>query len=341
MRAFLGDSSVKSQYIKQIKKQIRSGEVLRGHYPAWNGNSGTPVGCTIQCSVNTHKQFEQQLGIPESLAYLEDEIFQGLPDQRAATWPRDFLEAIPVGADLSKVWHYFAAWLIRDSGLVTQLPYSASWKSCSIVLPLHFRAATGQSPALQEWMRASRLAYNASQSYFPESILSAIRRGERVSDEEFEQALIWTSQAARAVVWSARATGYLLSKKTSHATHAARCAAFTVRAATRSAALIAGAKTARAVRKTGWFAAWEKLAEAREQLAAASQTEAWPMFLWLNASCCGVEVQAGGGWEAAQAAAEAKAWFTWQSAHVAMAEKLLDLLQWFSATPEPDSTKLE
>ena len=50
------------------------------------------------------------------LARLEDGIFENLPDDLAMTWPQRFLEAIPVGADLSQVGDKFLHWLCRRSG---------------------------------------------------------------------------------------------------------------------------------------------------------------------------------------------------------------------------------
>ena len=53
------------------------------------------------------------------LAYLEDRIFQGLPEADAMAWPRRFSEAIPPGADLSMVGPRFLHDLLAaDDGAV-------------------------------------------------------------------------------------------------------------------------------------------------------------------------------------------------------------------------------
>lgn len=58
--------------------------------------------------------YEQRTGIPRVLGKLQDRIFRGLPHDDCASFAGDFLEAIPVGADIANVWSEFVQWLLVD-----------------------------------------------------------------------------------------------------------------------------------------------------------------------------------------------------------------------------------
>jgi non-ribosomal peptide synthetase component F len=51
------------------------------------------------------------------LAWLEDVIFEGLPNRLAKTWPERFLSSIAPGRDLSPVGWQFLHWLLTESRL--------------------------------------------------------------------------------------------------------------------------------------------------------------------------------------------------------------------------------
>ena len=60
------------------------------------------------------EEYESRFGIPKRLAHLEEQIFDGLPNAEAKSWPIRFMSAINVGADLSTVWRDFVIWLLID-----------------------------------------------------------------------------------------------------------------------------------------------------------------------------------------------------------------------------------
>ncbi len=60
------------------------------HFVTSNGAYGEP-----------HIQSGEGLNVPKELMQINDWIFEGLTAAEAVTWPRDFLKAIQVGADLS------------------------------------------------------------------------------------------------------------------------------------------------------------------------------------------------------------------------------------------------
>lgn len=110
MKAFHNDLKIKRKYLARIKAHAKIDELIKGTY--WEKGKGCAIGCTIHSG--DHASYETELGIPRRLALLEDVLFEGLPKNLAKKWPTRFLKAIPVGADLSKVWNKFAIWLLLD-----------------------------------------------------------------------------------------------------------------------------------------------------------------------------------------------------------------------------------
>jgi len=100
MLAFHNESKVKDKYVDRVNTHFLADEIIKGIY--WENGKGCAVGCTIHGKY--HKNYETELGIPRILAYLEDKIFESLPNDNAKAWPKQFLEAINVGSDLSTVW---------------------------------------------------------------------------------------------------------------------------------------------------------------------------------------------------------------------------------------------
>jgi len=99
MKAFLESVEVKEKYLARVHAHAKADEFIKGIY--WEGGKGCAVGCTIHS--DDHAAYEDELGIPEWLAHLEDTIFEGLPNERAKLWPVEFLEAVNVGADLNSI----------------------------------------------------------------------------------------------------------------------------------------------------------------------------------------------------------------------------------------------
>lgn len=144
MIAFHGDDKIKAEYIARVRAHREADQLVQG-YGYWQGGRGCAVGCTMHTDSEPHEAYETTLGIPARLAYLEDCIFESLPVDQSRLWPEKFLGAIPVGKDLSRVWHQFSAWLLSESGLLTIT--HANRDAINLVASLHGRAATGESVA--------------------------------------------------------------------------------------------------------------------------------------------------------------------------------------------------
>jgi hypothetical protein len=113
MLSYHSDAAVKARYLSRVVAHAAADEITKGQY--WEGGKGCAVGCTIHGS--SHEDYERELGIPQMLAWLEDVIFEGLPNRLAKTWPERFLSSISPGRDLSRVGWQFLHWLLTESGL--------------------------------------------------------------------------------------------------------------------------------------------------------------------------------------------------------------------------------
>jgi hypothetical protein len=112
MLSYHSDPAIKSRYLARVEGHAAADEIIEGRY--WEAGKGCAVGCTVHG--DSHDDFERELGIPQVLAWLEDVIFEGLPNRLAKTWPERFLSAIEPGSDLSRVAWQLLHWLLTDSG---------------------------------------------------------------------------------------------------------------------------------------------------------------------------------------------------------------------------------
>ena len=103
MKAYLNDATLKEKTITDMKADIKAELLVKGHY--WNGTNGCFVGCVIRGY--SHADFEVKLGIPRILARLADRLFDGVTYDESKKFAINFLEAIPVGVDLTSVWDKF------------------------------------------------------------------------------------------------------------------------------------------------------------------------------------------------------------------------------------------
>ena len=110
MLAFTNSVMNKDQLIDRLQAHFDADEIIKGVY--WEDGKGCAVGCSIHSS--NHSLFEPMFGIPSSLAFLQDRIFEGLPNEEAKKFPLEFCNSIRSGADLSKVIYKFCAWVLSD-----------------------------------------------------------------------------------------------------------------------------------------------------------------------------------------------------------------------------------
>jgi hypothetical protein len=152
--AFHGKKSIKDKYLKRVKAHYDADEIAHGIY--WENGKGCAVGCTVENNSDAHEAMEKELGIPQILAYLEDVLFEEMKNGDAKQFPLQFLEAIPVGADLSKIVPQLVIWQFEDAehGLrnikeVQEDKEAMGW--CEEVVALYKRELTGDKPTEDEY----------------------------------------------------------------------------------------------------------------------------------------------------------------------------------------------
>lgn len=109
--AFHNDPAIRTTYMERVRAHAAADQIVQG-YGYWMDGKGCAVGCTLHS--DDHFAGEDELGVPAVVFFLEDAIFEALPKELARSWPLRFLEAIPLGADLSGVTDQFLAWMMDD-----------------------------------------------------------------------------------------------------------------------------------------------------------------------------------------------------------------------------------
>lgn len=147
--AYYGNPKIKAKYIARVRAHRKADDIIKGTYGgplnSKSGWRGCGIGCTIHGS--SHAAYEKELGIPQILAQLEDQIFEGLPKSKCIMWPEQFLSAIRPGSDLGMVWPALAVWLLSDAkhGVQRYANTDLTKKAVTDVLSLY-----------REWLKTGR-----------------------------------------------------------------------------------------------------------------------------------------------------------------------------------------
>ena len=140
MLAYNNDPKLRRAFLAQIRLHRKQDQIVKGTYGQQNGHwRGCAVGCSIHSlnaiqgttySTDDHAASEK-IGIPQALYRLQDSIFEGLPSKKNAAFVVDFAQAIPCGADLSKVTAQFLVWCLLDKkhGAIRHAP-ADKFKDC-------------------------------------------------------------------------------------------------------------------------------------------------------------------------------------------------------------------
>ena len=160
MLAFTNTPVGKEALLIQLRAHYAADEIVKGHY--WEDGTGCAVGCAVHTDADPHAEYERLFGIPQMLARLEDGIFENLPNGRAKEWPIQFIEAIPVGADLSQVGAQFLHWLLVDpeDGVIKFVDEQGK-VAIQAVADLYVRQIAGETISSEDWDAAARAAYAA------------------------------------------------------------------------------------------------------------------------------------------------------------------------------------
>ena len=166
LRAFHGDKKIKAKYVNRVKAHEKADEIVQGKY--WQNGKGCAVGCTLEAGnehYDLHKKYETELGIPEAIAHVEDVLFELMSNEDAKKFPRCFLEAIPVGADLSLVPAKLIVFILDDvlgvKEVVEDKKVTAAIKKTQI---LWKKTSDGKKVTSAAWSAAEIAARSAARS---------------------------------------------------------------------------------------------------------------------------------------------------------------------------------
>ncbi len=176
MKAYLGNPAIKEKLLAELQKHYEADAIVQGVYGRFDdwdkqtGFRGCAVGCTLHAMgakeyFDAHESYEPLLGIPQMLARFQDSIFEGLPVKDAREWPRQFVEAIPVGADLSTVGDKLILLFLSDPEHgVLQYANDDGRPAIEAVIALYKRKIAGESITEDEWNAAAYAAARAARA---------------------------------------------------------------------------------------------------------------------------------------------------------------------------------
>ena len=209
MLSFHNDPAIKEKYCARVAAHIKADELIHGKY--WEGGKGCAVGCTIHGS--SHKAYEDELGIPEWLAGLQDTLFEGMVNGDSKKFVADFLPAIPIGVNLDRVKYQFCAYLMRENiERVESLKIADDLKQKVLaairgVLSLHEEAAeTGEwneSAAESAWFAAEYAESAARSAWSAARSAESAARSAWSAARSAESAARFAWSAAESAAWSA------------------------------------------------------------------------------------------------------------------------------------------
>jgi hypothetical protein len=145
--AFGGNPASKREYLNRLRSRREAGRLVRG--TRLDGHGGCAIGCTI--GVYDHQRYQKELGVPLTLVYLKELLFERLPADRAMEWPERFLSAIEPGSDLSAVPHQFVRWLLADPSYgVIRYTSDEMAELIQTIASFHKAAANGDTPPIEQ-----------------------------------------------------------------------------------------------------------------------------------------------------------------------------------------------
>jgi len=173
---YRNDPAFKVAFLAELDKHAALDAFTKGTYGQMNSHfKGCGIGCSL-ASLNViaglpitertshHDRYPTELGWPLWLAYLEDNLFENLPDALAKTWPRQLAAAMPVGVSVPDlVLAQLLRWVLVDArfGVV----HAADTESVKAILrtmgALFDRTIAGETVPVAEWNEATRAARDA------------------------------------------------------------------------------------------------------------------------------------------------------------------------------------
>ena len=193
MLSFNNNPKIKEQYIGIARYHRDADNFRQGHGYCRDGKV-----CALGCYHGTKTQKDcidknrEIFGIPESLSFLEEIIFEKSSFSFAKEWPLRFIEAIPVGVDLSKIENQIKKFILE---VVLKSIYFQPVNKCirDVILLLDIEIS-GNKVSDDMWSAARSAAASAADSV--ESAAWSAEAAARSDVESAADSAAWFAESA-------------------------------------------------------------------------------------------------------------------------------------------------
>jgi len=172
MYTFQNDASAKTQIQERLEQAIAEGRIDVGP-TAWDGTRGSVAGIVGQGDATA---FAVATGTPACMAGLLDMLVQNCAAEPAFALDlaRNWIAAIPVGAEASGVPSALVVHLLRDDAFLNALATDADGMGAShaLITALHERTAAGAVLERREWSAARAAAVAAADAAADDSLVA-------------------------------------------------------------------------------------------------------------------------------------------------------------------------
>jgi hypothetical protein len=228
LRAYHGDEDLKEKTVAEARWHREQSLLVKDLYFEKGSKKACAVGCLTKNPSGGHSEYPDLFGIPTWMAYLEERVFVGLPEEKALLWPERFLSAIPVGADFDGLADRLAIRRLKEECL----PLSGQWPEsvrAQVVASIEQTIAALESGKEEElsaaWSAAESAAESAAWSAeSAESAKSAAWSAKSAAEsaesaESAAESAAWSAEsaaesaesaesAAESAAWSAKSAAY-------------------------------------------------------------------------------------------------------------------------------------
>ncbi len=157
--AFKNTPTTQEQALAEAKAHREADQFIQGTW--WEDGKGCSLGCQFHSRKKaTESYFEaahRETGMPLDVCYMQERIFEGLPNNKAVFWNERVYSAIKPGADLSMVIPKLMLWMLvdKENGVVKYTKSgSLQEKAVLDVATLYERKIAGHNPSVSEWKAA-------------------------------------------------------------------------------------------------------------------------------------------------------------------------------------------
>jgi hypothetical protein len=157
--AFVNSTYSKAEAVALAKQHRLQDSYLKGTY-----GKDTPEGwkgCSVGCMAKgNHCDYPKLFGIDARIAYLSDQIFEGLPSPDYKDWTVKLFESVQEGIDTKLAWYRFTYWILADAD--HGACKSSKHPNIIVVAELFRKAFAGAEVSPIEWEAAADAAYAAA-----------------------------------------------------------------------------------------------------------------------------------------------------------------------------------